>query len=516
MKMRNVKILICLLISLLVAFMQAPFSSAKEAKRVAILPFTMNADRDLTFLQEGIMDMLSSRLAWKGEVEVLEKGPVKKEVARVGGPLDKGKALGIGKALEADYVIIGSRTVFGESVSIDARILDVAKSEELITASKESKGMDEVIPTVNQFASDINEKIMGRYIRPSVPVAAAVAPAGPGGLVAVGEDFEGKGVGHTQSFKVEIISLDVGDVDGDGENELVFVNRDTVFVYKWTETAFAQFKAVKGGWSAQYVYVNVADLDKNGRAEVYVSGVGDVGVSSLVLEWDGNGFKKIWDRQPWFFRVIDFPGRGQTLIGQQRTAGRGFRGGVHFLTREGDGFVSTGRVKLPRYGNVFNFVFADFEGTGNLRTVVLGLHEYLHLYGPGEDEIWRSEEYYGGSLTFMETTEKIYVYISSPIYMTDVDGDGRPEVMICKNRSRTGRLFSRFRYFSSGTLNFLSGDQAGLATKWQSRKQSGPIVGYRVSDLDHDGLQELLIASVSKQKHALGEGRSRIVVYDLK
>jgi hypothetical protein len=41
-------------------------------------------------------------------------------------------------------------------------------------------------------------------------------------------------------------------------------------------------------------------------------------------------------------------------------------------------------------------------------------------------------------------------------------------------------------------------------------------VGYRVSDLDHDGLQELLIASVSKQKHALGEGRSRIVVHDLK
>ncbi len=57
---------------------QAGTSMAKKPKRLAILPFSMNADRDLTFLQKGIVDMLSSRLAWKGKVTVIEKGKVKK------------------------------------------------------------------------------------------------------------------------------------------------------------------------------------------------------------------------------------------------------------------------------------------------------------------------------------------------------------------------------------------------------------------------------------------------------
>jgi hypothetical protein len=35
---------------------------AEEVQKVAILPFTMNAEGDLGFLQEGILDMLSSRI----------------------------------------------------------------------------------------------------------------------------------------------------------------------------------------------------------------------------------------------------------------------------------------------------------------------------------------------------------------------------------------------------------------------------------------------------------------------
>ena len=123
------------------------------------------------------MDMLSSRLAWKGEVDVLEKGPVKKRAAQFKGPIDTENALNIGKAIQVDYVIFGSLTVFGESVSIDAKILDMAKSEELLTAYNQSKGMDEVIPTITRFAQDINEKIMGRFIvKPPVRTAAPEAP----------------------------------------------------------------------------------------------------------------------------------------------------------------------------------------------------------------------------------------------------------------------------------------------------------------------------------------------------
>jgi TolB-like protein len=495
-------------------------SSAKDPKKVAILPFTMNADRDLGFLQEGIADMLGSRLAWKGELEVVEKGIVRSEVAGHKGPLNRETALEIGKRLEVDYVILGSLTVFGDSVSVDARILDVAKSDELVTAFNQAKGMDAVIPTITQFAQDINEKVMGRPMGPSVQAAAPEEPSGPGGLIGGGRDFEGKGVSHTQSVKAEIVSLDAGDVDGDGKTELVLASPDTVYIHKWAEKGFKQLKIYKDKRSAHHVYVSVADLNGNGKAEIYVSNTGEADVSSFVLEWDGKDLIKIAEKVPWFLKVIDMPGRGKALVGQRREAGGSFLGDVVFLNREGNRFEKGEPIPLHRFGNIFNFAFADFTGTGGIETVLLDFADYLRLYSTGSEQVWKSDEPIGGTYTFIKSdnqeTYKDHVFISSPIYITDVDEDGQKEVMVCKNTSKIGRFLAKFRDYSSGTLQFMTRDQVGLSTKWQTKKIGGAMVGYRIADFDHDNLPELVIASVMTEERIYNDPRSRIIVYDLK
>ena len=58
---------------ILLTLVYAPASFAKKPEKVAVLPFTMNAERDLSFLREGILDMLASRLFWKDKVMVIEK-----------------------------------------------------------------------------------------------------------------------------------------------------------------------------------------------------------------------------------------------------------------------------------------------------------------------------------------------------------------------------------------------------------------------------------------------------------
>jgi len=65
---------------------------AEEAARVAILPFTMNAERDLSFLKEGILDMLHSRISWKEKVRVIEKARIKDALAGDEGPMTPEKA----------------------------------------------------------------------------------------------------------------------------------------------------------------------------------------------------------------------------------------------------------------------------------------------------------------------------------------------------------------------------------------------------------------------------------------
>lgn len=508
------------LISLLIFVFSAP-SHSREAKKIAILPFTMNADRDLKFLQEGIVDMLASRLAWKGELEVLEKGLVGTEVAAHKGSLNREAAIEIGKRLQVDYVVLGSLTVFGDSVSVDARILDVAKSDELVSAFNQAKGMDAVIPTITQFALDINEKVMGRPMA-SATVQAHPQPEGPGGLLLEGQPFEGKGVGHTQGIKTEVVSMDAADVDGDGITELVFISADTVYVYKWKEKGFAQFKTFKERFATSFLWVSAADLDANGKAEIYVSNAGAADANSFVLEWDGKEFRKIAEKQPWFFRVMDMPGKGKVLIGQRRATGGGFLGKVEYLKREGTHYVATEPLALPPQGNVYNFAMADLGGRGVVDTVLLTSSEFLVLHEGGADEIWRSEDPYGGAYAFLEkhtsdASDKDRVYMPSPILLTDVDEDGKKEVMVCRNTSKIGRLLDKFRTFSNGTVDFLLRDEVGLQKKWSTKRLGGATVGYLIADVDNDKLPELVVVSVMREERMiLGDARSRIVVFDLK
>jgi len=519
--MRKRTLTIVLSTALMSLFILGFFSPAhsQNPKKIAILPFTMNADRDLTFLQEGIVDMLASRLSWKGELEVMEKGVVKSEVAAHKGALNRETAVAIGKRLKVDYVVLGSLTVFGDSVSVDARILDVANSDELVSAFNQAKGMDAVIPTITQFALDINEKVMGRPMGSAVAAAPDARPSGPGGLVAEGQPFEGKGVGHTQGIKAEVVSVDAGDVDGDGKPELVFVSAETVYVYKWREKGLFQFKSYKERFATNFLWVNVADMDGNGKAEIYVTNTGATDMQSFVLEWDGKDLRKIAESQPWFFRVVEMPGKGKVLIGQRRTTGGAFLGKVEHLQREGNRFVPTGPVALPPGANVYNFAMVDFEGKGKMDIVMLTSSEYLVLYEGGVEEIWRSEEPYGGAYAFIEkdTIDRDRVFLPSPILVTDIDEDGKKEVMVCRNTSKIGRLLDRFRSFSNGTVDFLLRDETGLGKKWSTRRLGGATTGYWVGDIDGDNLMELVVVSVMREERmVIGNARSRIVVFDLK
>lgn len=62
-----------------------PQVAVAQLKQVAVVPFKINAAKDLSFLRDGIVDMLISRLSWEDKVAVLSR----EETARM---LDSFKA----------------------------------------------------------------------------------------------------------------------------------------------------------------------------------------------------------------------------------------------------------------------------------------------------------------------------------------------------------------------------------------------------------------------------------------
>ena len=134
---------------------------AAEPDRVAIIPFKMNAQTDHTFLQNGIYDMLSSRLARADKVQIIGREETEKALGELTGPVNEISAKETGEKLNADYVLFGSLTIFGNSVSIDVKMADVSGSKPTLAFFDHTQGMDEVIGRINMIASDINEKVFG-------------------------------------------------------------------------------------------------------------------------------------------------------------------------------------------------------------------------------------------------------------------------------------------------------------------------------------------------------------------
>ena len=61
-------------------------ANAAEPKRIALLPFKINAEKDMSFLQNGIFDMLTSRLSKEGEVEVIGRQEAESAFKAAGSP----------------------------------------------------------------------------------------------------------------------------------------------------------------------------------------------------------------------------------------------------------------------------------------------------------------------------------------------------------------------------------------------------------------------------------------------
>ena len=123
MKKIKLKIISLVLSGILISTLGGVHSvSAADVKRVALLPFKINAEKDLSFLRDGIFDMLSTRLAKEGRVEVIGRAQVDAAMqsAAASGTVNEAAARTIGSRLNADFVLFGSLTVLGENVSIDA------------------------------------------------------------------------------------------------------------------------------------------------------------------------------------------------------------------------------------------------------------------------------------------------------------------------------------------------------------------------------------------------------------
>jgi hypothetical protein len=554
MKKKNAPLLpvfLLLLVSALTAPFQSRISFAEEPQKVAVLPFSMHSERDLGFLSEGILDMLASRLYRKDTVVVIEKPLVKKAMGDYKGPITLEYATQLGLTLHADHVVFGSLTLFGESVSLDATMASVKKKEPPVAFFVQSKGLESVIPEIDKLSQKIHAKIFGRPFEepeppappPQPPVsekapASSVAPLNPQFKEyhrADAQDTSSMAFWKSRTFNTEIRGMDIGDVDGDGLNEIVLLEGIELKVYDYLEGSLRRLASHASSDRSRFLAVDVADINENGRAEIFASRVSGTSVTSVVLEMEHGRLKPLAENSPWFYRVMNWPGRGRILLGQQKMIGSYggeiglidsyFVDGIKALSWNGSEYAESEDAPLLDLPGLFiyNFAIGDLSGDGSPKIVLIDKSERLRILDNKGEELHRTSDYFGGTLNFVVTNpdegksiDRHFLFLPARILIADLDGNGRGEVIINQNTSSTGGITERFKAFSDGKIISLSWTGLSLSPNWESAKLSGCLSDYQVKDLDNDGNPDLVVALIQQRGASFfREARSVVVSYKL-
>jgi TolB-like protein len=553
--MQNIPKKLFLIIVIALLFV-AVGSAAEPTKKVAILPFQMNAPQDLNYLQEGIMDMLASRLAWEGKVEVVEKQVVKEALASLQGPVNEASAREVGTKLGVDYVLFGSLTVFGESVSIDAKMVALKEDSPPVTVYAQTKGLNEVIPRINDFAQNINSKIFGRGSPtvasppPEQPRFSQVhpekllTPAGPSPQVKKSQSelnpyfivpstpAESGRFWQSQRLEIPVTSMAVADVNQDGVVEILLLSPKELHIYQPTPGNLRLIKKYEGDRDDHFLWVSTADLDGNGIPEIYVSNRRrEQVISSFVLEWNGSDWARTAESIRYHLRAMDLPGKGTVLLGQASREDEPFSGGIFIMKKVEGEFQPFEGIGLPLRTRIYGFNQADLTQNGSAEVLVLDRSNKLTISATNEEEetLWESNDPFAASFDYLkgmesmdgvrlEVKEREKWYLNAPILIADLNGDQRPEVLINKNITGLlgGRGIVNVNFFGQSELYSLSWNGLTMVEDWHTPKFPGMTTAYQVADLNGDGAPELLVALVSDPGTAVWKkAKSKVVAYPI-
>jgi len=557
--MKNViKLTICLLL----LFTVSGSLEAKGEKIVAVLPFAVHSAENIDYVRQGIWDMLASRITVNEKIEVISKDTVLQAMKeREGKDLTLADVSGLGKKMNADFVVYGSITKIGNSLSIDGKLIDIAAYKSTVTIFTQSQGMDEVILKINDFARSIDNHILGMTpstfaSAPAPPQTSTPQPQSPqdtresdiiGGMKKsktgtftsiINPDFinaarplDRKGFWMSQKFPTEFRGMDIGDVTGDGLNKVVIIDSHNIMVYQKKDNEFNLIQRIPGKSSENYIAVDVADINKNGIKEIIVTSLTRKSVDSFVLEYRDGKFIKIASKLPWFLRVINTES-GPLLLGQHRGMDKPFNTPIYEIVWEDGQYKEGKKMKIPVGLSVYGLTI-DNLGDASEKVLALDENDYLSIYEPtdkplirlqtfggSKERLWKSDEVYGGSNTVIENVDSLtddenkFTYINSRILTFDPNKEGKKQVIIVKNISSTGRIFKNVRLFTSSEVYDLEWDGLGLVENWKSRKINGYVADYQLKDIDNDGQNEVVLALVLSVGPSVSD-KSVIVSYKM-
>jgi hypothetical protein len=530
-----IKKIACIALVLLVLPIFGPLHAS--AKKLVLLPLKLYADESKSYLQTGVRSMLASRLAG-GDIEIIPD----ETLADLLGEQEKGgitvreRAEELTRGLGADHAVYGSITVIGAGYSLDLSLLKPGETGSTVTRISRAMNEDQFIPQLADVANQVRAAIEGREVpepKPKEKARTAPKPQAPKGVFSKVEEGQQesaalekglafKPTSEYQEFKptytiptsMEVMAFDTGDLNGDGMVELAVLGRKSLAMYQGHGERFVLKDELEPSFGEEFLKVSVGDCDGNGKAELYVVGLSGLRARTTVLEWDG-AFKRLY-RKTGHLQALRNPAGGKSLLlFQNSTVTNFFSGHIYSMDYPGgDTLTRSDELSTPRAVQFYTLNRYDLDGDGNHEWLGLRDDEKLYVWDQNGEVLWKGDEKIGGTNNAINIGEKRgpgydppRVPMNSRLLITDIDGDGKGEVLATKNIPLVKYVKDLKIYFKSHLIAFRI-EGTSLVPAWTTRQ-----IDYCLVDIQAAG-PALFLAGQKPKVTAFGEGSGLIMWFE--
>lgn len=464
--------------------------------RVYVAPFTLTGAAGGDELKTVLQNLLMSRLS-SDSVTVLDS------------------------ADSADMTIKGSYIAFGKVYSLDA----VGKSRDgrvVVRAFEQGESQDEMLQAVGRLAKTLQSGIekssssVALPVTKPLPVPAGIVRAEPVAVPVDKEIIRAEKVERTaasgwisQKLDGELCSIALGKKLGSGERDVFIAGNNSLSYYRLgKELTFVS--EIKIPVYQKILAVDAADLDSDGRFEIYLTLMNREELSSEVWTVEGNSLKKQAEKLPYYFRGMALQGKNNRIYAQQSGRDTDFYGDLFEVTKSGSKIDIKNPVKLPRGGNIFNTNMIQGKD-GKPLYVVTNADGYLLVFDENRKDLWKSSDKYGGSENFFAKEDlqgmKITGALNKKTFLEQrITVSAKGEVIVPKNDG----FFSMGdnRAYSKNFIYAFIWNGVTLEETWHTRQSQSYLSDYQYDDDN----KELVLLEVVKKSGIFDKGASAISI----
>lgn len=472
-----------LLLGLLCLYLFSGVSYAQvgQGKEMVFFPTDVSQAGDLSYLRDSIRLMLASRLSVSGGVQPLFQENNKKGQTF---SYEVNSRLVQNKTNVELYAVVLSSEKGNKPVSFRAEVAD---------GTQIMKALDQVVADINKSffkvkddsistIAEENDEAWKIDFQTPHPDRAIRRNSGYGlSIIQDGGNLDSSlQVEATERVKSAVLQFEsqgitAGDIDGDSYDEIVVATHAKILIYRLRDERIQHLDTIALPGGLRVHAINVADLDKNGLMEIYVSSTRNKEPRSFIVEWSpSTGVKWLAEDVRWYIRPLGIPSEGTVLAGQQSGVNGMTQPGIYRMhLQPGEEIREGERLPIPKSVNLFDFVFADLDGDTLNEVVSISRKEELLVFGTDLQLLYTSPAGFGGRELGREFTAPIR------LVATDFNNDGNDDILIVDNELYSPKLFYKTRLYKNGQVRGLQWDGKGFMEVWHTNLFQNAVIDFQ-------------------------------------